>query len=106
MKSALRFARSFNYPSDDDDLHFDFAVVFTRVDFGYAGKLSFLHRAILISVHPIFFLNFLKDPLSLRVSTILDYLSIRFGLKRNMDQSCSGETRQAGDNVFTHENIK
>ena len=42
MKNAIRFARSFNYPSDDDDRHFDFAVVFTRENFGYAGRLSFL----------------------------------------------------------------
>eukprot|EP00112_Aurelia_sp_Birch-Aquarium-sp1_P007924 Seg1865.11 transcript_id=Seg1865.11/GoldUCD/mRNA.D3Y31 product="A disintegrin and metalloproteinase with thrombospondin motifs 3" protein_id=Seg1865.11/GoldUCD/D3Y31 len=43
MKNALRFARSFNHLSDDDDRHFDFGVVFTRKKFGYAGYTPMFH---------------------------------------------------------------
>ena len=37
MRIACNFALRFNFPSDDDDRHFDFAVIFTRKKFGYSG---------------------------------------------------------------------
>ena len=40
MKNACNFAARFNVASDDDDRHFDFAVIFTRRKFGYAGMLT------------------------------------------------------------------
>jgi len=37
MKNACNFAARFNVGTDDDDMHFDFAVIFTRRKFGHAG---------------------------------------------------------------------
>ena len=40
MKNACNFAARFNVGTDDDDMHFDFAVIFTRRKFGHAGMLA------------------------------------------------------------------
>ena len=42
MINACSFAAGFNVASDNDDRHFDFAVIFTRRRFGYSGMFDVL----------------------------------------------------------------